>query len=70
MGEDADFFVGFLPGDADFGEGHDDMFAAGGISGGFWYLRGGGKSRGHEGEFLGYSSVDDGRVDDETGCHL
>ena len=32
MGEDANFFVGFLPGDADFGEGHDDVFAAEGVS--------------------------------------
>ena len=35
MGEDADLFMGFLPGDADFGERHDDVFAAtGGVSAG------------------------------------
>lgn len=35
MGEDADLFVGFLPGDTDFGERHDDVFTAtGGVSAG------------------------------------
>ena len=72
MGEDADFFMGFLTGDADFGEGHDDTFTAvGGISA--WILKcgwGKGDARSHEGEFLGYSLVYDGGVDDETGHHL
>ena len=33
VGEDADLLVGLLPGDAGFGEGHDDAFAAGEVSG-------------------------------------
>lgn len=33
VGEDADLLVGLLPGDGDFGEGHDDAFAAGEVSG-------------------------------------
>ncbi len=68
--------MGLLPGNAEFGKGHEDAFAAvGGVSA--WILTCGKRGthvererESHEGEFLGYSLVDDGWVDDETGHYL
>ena len=68
MREDADFFMSFLPGDPDFGEGHDGIFATAGVSARFTASRENGVStwpRKGALELL-YAFVYNGWLDNET----